>query len=85
MEVGLKVGISYNKTRIQFLLFWYIIVIVPFPYFYFYKMLIRFSWDDDKGSTVRVRLSSSECIVLCFFSTRLGVIYVLINYFSTSS
>lgn len=35
MEVGLKVGISYNKTRIQFLLFWYIIVIVPFPYFLF--------------------------------------------------
>lgn len=35
MEMDLKVGISYEKTRLQFLLFRYIIVIVPFPYFLF--------------------------------------------------
>lgn len=51
---------------------------------HFCKMLIQFSCNYDKGSTVRVTLSNSECIVLCSFSMRLGVIYVPINHFSTT-
>lgn len=48
MEMGPKVSVSYDKIRIVFLLFWYIIFIVPFHTFYFCKMLIQFSWDDVK-------------------------------------
>lgn len=50
MEIGLKVSASYDKIRIVFLLFWYIIFIVPFHTLYFCKMLIQFPWDDVKYS-----------------------------------
>lgn len=63
MEIGLKVSVSYDKIRIVFLLFWYIIFIVPFHSLYFCKMLIQFPWDDVK-STVRVSLSNRECIAV---------------------
>lgn len=85
MEMGLEVSVSYDKIRIVFLLFWYIIFIVPFHTFYFCKMLIQFSWDDVQGSAVGVSLSNHECIVLRFFSTRSGGTDVLINHFSASS
>lgn len=64
METGLEVSVSYEKIRIVFLLFWYIIFIVPFRTLYFCKMLIQFPWDDVKRSTVRVSLSNHECIAV---------------------
>lgn len=63
MEINLKVSASYDKIRIVFLLFWYIIFIVPFHTLYFCKMLIQFPMDDVK-STVRVSLSNYKCIAV---------------------
>lgn len=63
MEISLKVSASYDKIRIVFLLFWYIIFIVPFHTLYFCKMLIQFPMDDVK-STVRVSLSDYKCIAV---------------------
>lgn len=63
MEIGLKVSVSYDKIRIVFLLFSYIIFILPFHTLYFCKMLIQFPMDDVK-STVRVSLSNYEYIAV---------------------